>query len=121
MAMIDRFAADNRPFFMDCQFWGPHSPHLPSREFVGMHERAAIAAWINWDDPLDGKPASVRRFRPDFYRILPQSWDGWREIVGLYYDYTAMIDQQIGRIVDHLDQLGLRDTPSSSSSPTTAT
>lgn len=107
--LMDRFSAEGKPFFINCQFWGPHSPHLPSREFVGLHDRSAIAPWVNWEDVLEGKPASVRRFRTGFYRSLPDTWDGWREIVGLYYDYTAMIDGEIGRILDHLDRLGLRD------------
>lgn len=109
IGLMDRLSSGGEPFFIDCQFWGPHSPHLPSREFAGMHDRAAIAPWINWNDTLDGKPASVRRFRSDFYRALPQDWQEWREIVGLYYDYASMIDQQVGRILDHLDKLGLRD------------
>lgn len=110
IAMMDRFSAAGGPFFIDCQFWGPHSPHLPSREFAGMHDRTAIAPWINWDDAMEGKPAGVRRFRTDFYRALPRDWQGWREIVGLYYDYSAMIDQQIGRILDHLDRLRLTES-----------
>lgn len=107
--MLDRFAAAKQPFFIDCQFWGPHSPHLPSREFVGKHNRQSIQPWINFKDDMTGKPASVRRFRSGFYRALPDNWDGWREIVGLYYDYTSMIDQQIGRVLDRLDALGLAD------------
>lgn len=105
--LLNRMAADKKPFFIDCQFWGPHSPHLPAGEFIGRHDRNAILPWINFQDDLQGKPVSIRRFRESFYRALPQDWSGWREIVGLYYDYTSMIDAQIGRILDRLDSLGL--------------
>lgn len=105
--LLNRYAADERPFFIDCQFWGPHPPYLPSREFAGRHDREAIRPWPNSNDDLKGKPASVQRFRTSFYRKLPQDWYGWRELVGLYYDYTSMIDQEIGRILDRLSQLGL--------------
>jgi len=107
--LLDRFAESGKPFFMDCQFWGPHSPHLPSQEFAGSHDRGGIEPWPNWNDDLSGKPASVRRFRSDFYRDLPGDWKGWREIIGLYYDYASMIDRQIGRVLNHLDKLGLSD------------
>ena len=107
--MLKKFAADGRPFFVDCQFWGPHPPYLPSPEFAGRHDRTSIKPWVNDADDLKGKSASVRRFRTDFYRSLPQDWAGWREIVGLYYDYTYMIDQQIGRLLDCLDRLGLTE------------
>lgn len=107
--LLKRFAAEGRPFFMDCQFWGPHPPYLPSHEFAGLHDREAIKPWTTFNDDLEGKPAAVRRFRSGFYRSLPKDWAGWREIVGLYYDYTAMVDQQIGRILRQLDELGLTD------------
>ncbi|MHC4799796.1 MAG: sulfatase-like hydrolase/transferase, partial [Planctomycetota bacterium] len=107
--LLNEFTADKKPFFLTCQFWGPHSPHLPSVEFIGRHNRQAIKPWINFNDKFDNKPVSVRRFRSDFYRILPDDWSGWQEIVGLYYDFTTMIDHQIGRILDRLDQLGISD------------
>jgi arylsulfatase A-like enzyme len=105
--LLDRFAGDGRPFFLTCQFWGPHPPYLPSPEYAGRHDRLAIQPWVNFVDDYRGKPESLRRFRPDFYRSLPDDWEGWREIVGLCYDYTTLVDAQIGRILDRLDQLGL--------------
>ncbi len=105
--MLERFAADGQPFMLICQFWGPHMPHLPAGEFAGMHDRTRIEPWINFVDDFSDKPAAIRRFRRDFYRALPAEWAGWREIVGLYYDYTAMIDAQIGRLLERLRQLGL--------------
>lgn len=107
--LLEAFAADEQPFFLTCQFWAPHPPYLPSPEFAGRHDRAAIPSWINFDDDYAGKPESVKRFRPNFYRQLPEEWAGWREIVGLYYDYTALVDAEIGRILDRLDQLGLTE------------
>lgn len=107
--LLNRYAADGRPFFLDCQFWGPHPPYLPSRRHAGLHDRDAIGPWVNLRDDLRGKPASVRRFRTDFYRSLPEDWVGWRELIGLYYDYTAMIDEEIGRILERLGGLGLAD------------
>jgi arylsulfatase A-like enzyme len=109
IALLQKYAKQGAPFFLDCQFWGPHPPYLPSREFLGRHDRAAIQPWVNADDDLKGKPNSVRRFRAEFYRQLPQDWAGWREIVGLYYDYISMFDQQIGRVLDQLQALGLAD------------
>lgn len=107
--LLNRYSHEGKPFFLDCQFWGPHPPYLPAREFVGRHDRQAIAPWINANDDLKGKPASVSRFRAEFYRTLPRDWAGWREMIGLYYDYITMFDQQIGRILDRLQELGLAD------------
>ncbi len=109
IGLLKKYARQRGRFFLDCQFWGPHPPYLPSREFVGRHDRAALQPWVNVADDLHGKPNSVRRFRAEFYRCLPRDWAGWRELVGLYYDYITMVDQQIGRILDGLQELGLAD------------
>lgn len=108
-ALIDEFAAADQPFLVTCQYWAPHPPYLPSPEYAGMHDRSAIEPWPNAEDDLAGKPAGLRRFREDFYRTLPSSWDGWRELVGLAYDYTALLDAEIGRLLAHLRYRGLHD------------
>ena len=105
--MMEQYAAGDQPFFLTCQFWGPHGPHLPSREYAGMHDRDAIEPWESFDDDGSGKPAFIRRMRDCFFRPDRQGWADWREVVGLYYDFTAMIDAEIGRILDRLEQLGL--------------
>ncbi|GAB4532137.1 MAG: sulfatase-like hydrolase/transferase [Anaerolineae bacterium] len=109
IALLEQLAAAQEPFFLTCQFWGPHPPYLPSPEFSDRHDRRLIVPWVNFYDDLQGKPESVNRSRASFYRLLPSEWSGWQELVGLYYDYTAMIDAQIGRILARLDQLGLAD------------
>ena len=105
----DTRAKSGRPFLLTCQYWAPHGPYLPPREFASMHDREAILEWSNFRDDLAGKPRSIRRFRRDFHPDLPDEWDEWREIVGLAYDFNAMIDFEIGRLLAHLDQLGLAD------------
>lgn len=109
LELLDDYAAQESPFFLTCQFWGPHMAHLPSREFAGTHDRTAITPWTNFADDCRGKPEMIRRVHRDFYRDRPADWRQWREVVGLYYDFTAMIDAQIGRILDRLDALGLAE------------
>ncbi|MBC8449998.1 MAG: sulfatase-like hydrolase/transferase [Chloroflexi bacterium] len=109
IGLLEQLAASGEPFFLICQFWGPHPPYLPSAEFAGWHDRGAIEPWINFRDDYRGKPQSVIRTRSDFYRLLPSEWSGWRELVGLYYDFTTLVDAQLGRILAHLDQLGLAE------------
>jgi arylsulfatase A-like enzyme len=82
-------------------------PHLPPASFAGTHQRSSIEPWASFSDSLEGKPAIVRRQRRDFYRNLPGSWDKWREIIGLYYDFTSYIDKEIGRILAALEEAGL--------------
>jgi len=110
IGLMEQYAAAGAPFLLTCQFWGPHEPHFPCTGFAGLHDREAIEPWINFEDSWDGKPEMIRRTHTDFYRSLPPTWREWREVVGSYYDQTAMIDAQIGRILDRLDELGLRES-----------
>lgn len=107
--MLAEYARADRPFMLCLNFWGPHQPCLPSREYAGSSDRSAIEPWGNFEDALTDKPAALRRTARDFYRAMPEGWEGWREIVGLYYDFASMIDAQVGRVLDALEELGLAD------------
>lgn len=108
--LLKKFSNQDEPFFLTCQFWGPHMPHLPSPEFFGRHRREEIKPWKNYRDDFKDKPVRLVRERRDFFRSLPEDWSGWAEIVGLYYDFTSMIDSQIGRMIEKIDELGLTDS-----------
>jgi arylsulfatase A-like enzyme len=106
--MLDAFSRDDS--FVTLQYWGPHGPHLPPKNWVGKADRSAIRPWATYGEDLSSKPGFVRRHL-EFYRNSPESWEGVREVIGLYYDYLMFIDSQIGRILDHLDEQGrLQDT-----------
>ncbi len=109
MNMISNFDASDNPFFVTCQFWGPHGPHMPSDEFYGLHDRDTLPVWPNFKDPLTSKPRRISRERDNFYQNYPGDWEEAREIVGLYYDCSAMVDYEIGRMLDFLDEKKLTE------------
>ena len=109
IGMLENFSSSKRPFFITCNFWGPHPPYLPSDEYYNTHDRERIQEWENFNDSLSGKPVRVMHERNDFYRELPGPWEEWREVVGLSYDFTSMIDSEIGRILDSLDTFGVAE------------
>jgi arylsulfatase A-like enzyme len=96
-----------QPFFLTCQYWAPHGPYMPSPEYVGRHDRAAISQPANWPDDYHGKPRRFQRLVNSFMTELPDSWAGWQQMIGLAYDYTSLVDDQIGRLLDRLDELRL--------------
>lgn len=103
----DSFREEGRPFFLTCQFWAPHGPALPSPEFVGINDRDAIPQPDNWPDDYEGKPRRYQRLVNSFFSSLPDTWSDWQEIIGLSRDYTTLVDGQIGRLLDRLQELGL--------------
>ena len=111
---LDDFARTRRetdtPFFLTCQYWAPHGPYLPAPEYVGRHDRAAIPQPANWPDDYSGKPRRFHRLVNSFFATLPDTWEAWQQIVGLAYDYTSMVDEQIGQLLERLEALGLADS-----------
>ena len=88
---IDRHR--DEPFYAIAGFFGPHSPVNPPQRFVDMYDPAAL--------PLPHMNEGEDRFD-----LGP---DGWRRAKAYYYALISHIDDQIGRILRHLDESGLRD------------
>lgn len=111
--LMRNYAAQQRPFFLTLQFWGPHEISLPSREYAPMYPPADVPLWGSYGDPLTNRPREYRR-----YRDVMEAWyygssklgpEKWRRITALYYAYNTMIDHQVGRVLDELDRLDLAD------------
>lgn len=100
----------DEPFFAVASFWGPHHPALPSPEFDGTHARELIPEWGNFADELEEKPRIQKRYARRLHPKLTNApWPIWRRIISAHYDFMAMIDAQIGRILQELETLGLAD------------
>lgn len=91
--------ADARPFFLTVQMGPPHDPYLAPEEYMAMYDPDAISLRPNFagDD-------SERELEPNPYVATP----GRKEIAA-YYAMVTAVDDQIGRILAELDDLGLRD------------
>ena len=107
--MLSDMAATDAPFFISMQYWDPHGPHLIPDKFAGITDRSKILPWVNFDDDLSGKATRVRRERDDFYRLYPRTESELIDYIGLFCDHVAMLDSQVGRLLTHLDDLGLTE------------
>lgn len=109
IGLLEGFGAD--PFLATIQYWDPHAPHLVADEFDGITERSLLRPWASFADDLAGAPRRVSRERDDFYRLHPRTEAEVIEYIGAYCDHMAMLDAQIGRLLDWLEQSGrARDT-----------
>jgi arylsulfatase A-like enzyme len=107
--MINKFSETDQPFFMTLQYWDPHGPHLISDEFWQITDREQLSPWPNFHDDLADKANRVIRERNDFYRLHPRTKNEAVEYIGLYCDHLAMLDSQIGRLMEHLELTGRID------------
>ena len=107
--MLGNFSEADQPFFLSLQYWDPHGPHLIPDEYWQHTDRSKISAWKNFGDDLSGKPARVKRERDDFYRRHPRTEAEIVEYIGTYCDHVALLDSQIGRLMEFLKTSGLID------------
>ncbi len=105
--LIDRFKEKNEPFFIWHNNWGPHGPYLAPREHFELYEDRDIPPWPSYSFPA----GAVNR--PHRVKLQPGAehleWSYWANRIRHYYAFTTLIDEQIGRILDHLEHTGLSE------------
>ena len=106
--VIDQLAGDEEPFFVWANFWGPHTPCLVPEPYFSMYEPSSIPEHPSYCETFENKP-----FRQQLIERLwglgDYGWKGFQEISARYCGHCTLIDDQVGRIVAHLERLGLAD------------
>jgi arylsulfatase A-like enzyme len=106
--LIDKHHAGDDPFFLRLDFHGPHFPNVVPEPYFSMYDPADIPQWPNNADTLQGKP-SVQSIKQKHWRTENLPWADWAKLISAYYGEITMIDDQVGRVLDHLTALGLDD------------
>ncbi|MCB0093075.1 MAG: sulfatase-like hydrolase/transferase, partial [Caldilineaceae bacterium] len=124
IANIEQSVQADKPFFLWSSFHDPHPPYLVSEPWASMYDPAQMVP-----GQLDAHEMALlphhlqetQKAHPDFarYRETPYGNHGFhshlhddaklREDIAVYYGMISFMDQQIGRILDKLDELGIAD------------
>jgi arylsulfatase len=107
---LERAARGSAPFFAQVSFKNLSPPDASPAEFRRMYDPAAMPPPKRREGELNAKPPHYRTVYEH------QRTTGWypddtryRELMAAYYGEMSFIDQQIGRLLDKLESLGLRD------------
>ena len=110
-------ASNSQPFFLAVGFSRPHTPmHVPKKYFDMFPLDELKLPVIRENDKydthyLDAFPDS--RKGPRYYRTLKASYpsieEGLKEFVQAYLACVSFVDDQIGQVLDALDNSGLRE------------
>ncbi|MCX7011389.1 MAG: sulfatase-like hydrolase/transferase [Candidatus Sumerlaeota bacterium] len=115
---LKELAANNEgaPWHLRVDFWGPHQPYTPTREFADLYDPDSIPEYGNFRDSLENKP---QVYRSDWgYRISenhkiivpnPLPWSEWQKVLARAYAQITLVDAAAGMILDALDALGLAE------------
>jgi arylsulfatase A-like enzyme len=98
-------AARREPFFAFCSFVAPHQPYTPPPPYQSMYKESDVPAPLMRKGELDDKPP--------FFKAMSKRYWNFSERVqynrAQYYGAVSFIDDSIGRILNTLDELGIRE------------
>lgn len=112
---LRRLSRDSTPFFLAAGFIRPHLPFTAPKKYWDLYDRGQFDLAPNPFRPEDGARWSydvfwqLGRFGdvPREYGLVPE--EDARRLIHGYYASVSYVDAQIGRLVDELERLGLRD------------
>ncbi|MCD6304578.1 MAG: sulfatase-like hydrolase/transferase [Planctomycetes bacterium] len=124
IAQLKRAADENRPFFIWASFHDPHPPYRAPQPWATMYDPADVPVGRIHPGEHDANPVHFRKTQQ-----TDETWwhqarrgeaihgghchlrdpDELRKDVACYYGMVSFVDQQIGCILDGLDELGLAE------------
>lgn len=98
----------NRRFFLWTGFIGPHPPYNVPAPWESMYDLADMPFPMQVDRDEETLPLQMRALR--YYANYENaSEDRLRRCVALYYAACSLIDHQVGRVLDTLEELDILD------------
>jgi choline-sulfatase len=95
-----------RPWALFLSTEAPHDPYIAPRSYFELYDLNDIPRPANFDDDLHGRPAIYRRIQSVWDDL---TWEDFAMAAACYYANCTMIDDQIGRILAVLDELGMAE------------
>lgn len=115
IAFLQEAAQRDQPFFLWCSFPDPHHPYCPPAPYDSMYAPEDVP-------PPTRRPGELDDLAPFFRQIYERdvqvsgrgaatrmSDEHMREIIAHTYGMVALIDENVGRILDTVDEAGLRE------------
>ncbi len=99
---LDRRTVD-QPFFAVCSYNAPHFPMIVPEPYDRLIDPDVIELSPNFCAGIEGKPREV--LDSAYFHDWPEH--EWRQLIAHYLGFCALVDDQVGSILDHLDRSGL--------------
>jgi arylsulfatase A-like enzyme len=102
-----------KPFFLAVGFVKPHSPPTAPKKFFDLYDPNKIALPPDFSARPEAPPGfpeiSIPKRNSDLFIGRDASPEQAREMIRAYYASTSFVDAQVGRVLEALDRLHLRD------------
>jgi arylsulfatase A-like enzyme len=118
IAEIGKAAEEGRPFFAHCSMTSPHPPVDPPGRWAYLYDNVPVPP-LNYEPgeifQQPGQLKTLLNLDDEACRQLDAQWTNTErlreneEYRRLYYGLAAYCDAQVGRLIDYLDDSGLRN------------
>ena len=103
----------DKPFFLAFGLSKPHSPPAAPKKFFDLYDPAKIPLPVDFATrpaaPEGFPEISIARRNTDLFIGRESPPEAAREMIQAYYASVTFMDAQVGRVIDALDRLKLRD------------
>jgi len=93
----------SRPWALFLSTEAPHDPYVMPRAYYDRYDPADIPRPPNFDDELSDRPTIYRRIQRVWHSL---EWPQFAQATTCYYACCSLIDDQVGRILTALHDLG---------------
>lgn len=123
VANIERSVSEGKPFFLWSSFFDPHPPYAVPEPWAGMYDPKDMQPGCLVEGEMEKMPPHFRKTleqQPDYSMYNEEGGKGLhgfhshlhsegdlRKSIACYYGMIGLIDQEIGRILDCLDRVGI--------------
>jgi iduronate 2-sulfatase len=111
---LQTFKKNKTPFFLGVGFLKPHLPFNAPKKYWDLHDRESFGVIEQRDRPVNSPEIAFHNWQElrgytDIPKEGPVSADKEKELRHGYYACVSYVDAQIGKLLQTLDELGLRE------------
>lgn len=99
---------DDTPFCLHMHYFGPHLPYFIPDEYFDLIDPDDIVLPASFGETFLNKPP-VQKNYSTYWSADSFGEAEWRKLIAIYRGYVALIDMEVGRLLEELAAQGLRD------------
>jgi len=108
--LLQKYAESGEPFFLGVGFYKPHTPFVAPKEYFDRYDPAEIeipripSVYYSTLPSRAARTLTMHKGQAD----LPE--DTRRTVIHAYYATISFLDQQVGRVLEAMEETGLADS-----------
>ena len=107
-----RTNSPEQPFLLWAGTWDPHSPYRAPEPWGSMYDPDDIVVPPQIEEEFEGYPDELKRLAAVKTLNKPKAVSDeqvWRNTIAMYMGMISHIDDQLGRLLDGLEEMGITD------------